>query len=65
MKAFRAFDLGSNPKSSIMSKELVNKLGVENTKEDLEKFERLMSKNTETDMTYEEFKNEYDVQIRK
>jgi hypothetical protein len=48
-----------------MSKELVNKLGVENTKEDLEKFERLMSKNTETDMTYEEFKNEYDVQIRK
>jgi len=39
-----------------MSKELANKLGVENTKKDLEEFETLMSKDVKTNMTYEKFK---------
>jgi len=42
-----------------MSKELVKKLGAKNTKKDLEKFEKLISKSIKTDMTYEEFKNNY------
>jgi len=43
-----------------MSKELVNKLGAKNTKQDLKRFEKLISKNIQPNMTYEEFKNKYE-----
>ena len=59
LSAFRAEDRGSNPLSSIMSKELVDKLNAKNTEEDKEEFKKLMSKSIKTDMTYEEFKNNY------
>ena len=58
--AFRAENKDSNSLSSIMSKELVNKLGAKNTKQDLEIFEKLISKNIQSNMTYEEFKNKYE-----